>query len=102
MKPITLTIHGQRWKYLRPTRIVRDGDECDGYCTFDTQTIEVKRSLDVADETETDCHELGHAFMPWADGHRFIDRFGKEFSVALYRLGYRKLTPDQIKQLEAE
>ena len=94
MKPISITIHGKRWRYTRPRRIVHKGDECDGLCNFNKRTISVRSQLEGTYELEVTLHEVRHSLSDFLD-EEFVDKDSAQLADILTKLGYRKLTKYQ-------
>lgn len=98
MKPVAISIHGKRWAYKRPRRLVYRGDECDGLCNFDKRTISVRSGLAGVYEFEVDLHECRHALSDFLD-EDFVDNDSAQLADILTKLGYRKLTGPQLRTL---
>lgn len=94
-----LTLGGVQFAYRRPAKIIVDGDECDGYCDYKRKRILVRRDLSGAKEMETDLHETLHGAARYLDDDFAVYPIAKQQSVALRKLGYRKLTAAQLRTL---
>jgi hypothetical protein len=95
---IKLNLGGKRWTYKRPRSITQDGIECDGLCDSETRTIKVSKSLTGLEELDANIHEMVHATGQFLD-EEFVDESSTEMARALFKLGYRKLAPAQMKTL---
>ncbi len=99
MKPIALNLGGHVYRYKRPVKLVREGHECDGYCNYEKKLVEVRRDLTGAEEHETDVHETLHAAAPYLGEDYAVGPVAKQLAAAYRKLGYRKLTAEQLKTL---
>lgn len=98
MKHTTLILNGNRWKYKRPVKVMFKGKRVDGTFDFGTKTIRVDKSLGGKEEMETDVHEIDHVVHSELD-EPVVERNAKQKTEAYWKLGYRKLTPEQLKIL---
>lgn len=98
MRNPKLTLGNKKWTFERPRSITLNGDGCDGLCDRETRTIKIKKSLAGLPELDTTLHEVLHAIGDFLD-EDFVDNNAKEMAIALWSLGYRRLTVEQIKTL---
>ncbi len=94
-----LKLGGKRWTYERPRSITFEGHACNGICDSETRTIKVEKSLVGLPELETTLHEMDHATGDFLD-EDFVTISAKEKATALWQLGYRRLSPAEIKALD--
>ncbi len=94
-----LKLGGKRWTFERPRSITEKGITCDGICDAETRTIKVAKSLTGLLELETILHEMGHATGEFLD-EDFVTERARDESRGLWQLGYRRLSPAEIKGLE--
>lgn len=97
MKPISFILNGKRWRLKWQRRVIYKGERVDGICHHDDQLVAVDRTNKGRTELETYVHELGHAaglhYEP------FVESACEDVCKVLWKLGYRKLTPAQMKSL---
>ncbi len=97
MKQTTLILGGEKWTYKRSPKVYFKGELVDATYDFATHTIDVTKRLKGFAEMESDIHEIDHVMH---DEHeKKVTRKSREKTRALRKLGYRKLTPEQIKIL---
>lgn len=101
MGQVSLTLNGKRWSVRRPSRIIHDGEEVRGLYCEANRAISVRKDLTGVDELATFLHEMIHAIDDRLDEY-FVEQESLELSVALDKLGYRRLSPAQIKSLELD
>jgi hypothetical protein len=97
MNPISFLMNGKRWK-LKWQRAIQDkGVQCYGICHHDDRIVAVLKSLKGQPELETYVHELGHAAGLYHEP--FVESACRDVTAVLWKLGYRRLTPEQIETL---
>ena len=82
----------------------KDGVPYLGHCDHpgtSNKTIKVLSNLAPAQELDVTIHELIHALL-WNHDEEFVNNVGKDLSEILWKLGYRKLTKEQRKQLDID
>jgi hypothetical protein len=89
-------ILGKYWtlKYEYP------GKGLDGLCDHPetpNKTIIVKKNLDGKTELCTLLHEIFHS-IAWSVDEEYIDRASTDLSEILWKLGYRKLSKEELKK----
>jgi hypothetical protein len=103
MRPFSFIINGRRWRFLRerlPDYMV-DGElhEKHGDCDSPDQknkAIRVHSALKDKDELETIIHEARHAENWEMYDETYVARRSAELTNLLWRLGYRKTTPENL------
>lgn len=101
-----ISILGKQWnlKFLPNLGKNKDGIPYLGHCDdpeLPNRTIKVVTKLESQQELEVTLHELSHAFL-WNHDEEFINKMGKDLSEIMWKLGYRRLTKEQRKQLNLE
>ncbi len=94
-----LMLGGKKWRYSRPAKCVVDGKNKDGYCCHETKTVAVRRDLAGLDELVMNIHEMRHALNDYLD-EKYVENESEELGIALDALGYRRLSPVEIKAIE--
>jgi len=59
----SIIIKNKKWKIRLKSRIVFEGYECNGLCTFKKRTIDIKKGLTDSKYTSVLIHELVHAII---------------------------------------
>lgn len=101
-----ISILGKQWnlKFVPHLGKNKDGVPYLGHCDDPNNTdriIKIVAKLDPKQELEIILHELNHAFV-WNHDESFVNQIGKDLSEVLWKLGYRRLTKEQRKQLDIE
>ncbi len=93
MKPITVTLGGKRWRFLRepPHKANLDGD-CDPP-TEKNKAIRVHPKTTGWDELYAIIHEARHAENWEMYAEPYVVSISRDLANLLWRLGYRKLEP---------
>ncbi len=90
---------GKKWRYTRPVKCDVGGKWQDGYCCHETKTIAVRRDFEGLDELVMVLHEMRHALNDYLD-ERYVESESEDLGAALHTLGYRRLSPAEIKALD--
>lgn len=96
----TLDIDGELWTYreMRASKVRVKGKKCLGCCWPAKREIRVVKKVTGLNGLNTDLHELRHATSDFLD-EDFVTREANDVSAALWKLGYRKLTTEQLRTL---
>jgi len=72
-----------------------------GYCDYERRLITIRAGMEAQLEMDTIQHELDHAAHVYLDEHT-VDPRSTEKAGAMWTVGYRRLTHQQIKELGIE
>lgn len=59
--------------------------------------LHIKKNLEPFEELDTTLHELNHILYPQAD-EAFIEKASTDEAKVLWKLGYRKLNAEELKE----
>lgn len=101
MKSLSFTTGGKRWT-LRFTKDPRhEGKSVWGNFDPNTRIIRVSTKCSPEIELDTTIHEANHAIYEFID-EEYVDSGSTDLKNILWKLGYRRLTPEQMKTLGIE
>jgi hypothetical protein len=97
-----IRIAGKQWDLKFYPSLGRDsqGTEYLGLCDnpeLPNPRIKIKKGQKDKAEMSVICHEIGHASAYPLLSEEFCDQMGDDIAEVLYKLGYRKLSKEELK-----